>query len=55
MLLSAAKASGSLVRSIRFVLLPNPKGPNPEGHSFTDNQQPLVDTTIAWLRELKLQ
>jgi pimeloyl-ACP methyl ester carboxylesterase len=54
MLLSAATAPGSLVPGIRFVSLPNRKGPNPAGHVFTDNQQPLADTIAAWLREQKL-
>jgi len=55
MLLSAARAPGSLVPSITFVLLPNPKGPNPEGHTFGDNQQALVRTVAVWLREQGLQ
>jgi pimeloyl-ACP methyl ester carboxylesterase len=54
MLLSAARASGSLVPSIKFVLLPNPKGPNPGGHGFDDNRQQLVDTIVAWLHDQKL-
>ena len=54
MLLAAATASGSLVPSVKFVSLPNPKGPNPGGHGFRDNQQPLADTIAAWLRERKL-
>ena len=54
MLLSAAKAPGSLVPSIKYVLLPNKKGPNPGGHRFIDNQETLVNTIVSWLRELKL-
>lgn len=54
MLLSAARAAGSLVPSIKFVLLPNGKAPNPGGHGFVDNQQLLVDTIAVWLREQKL-
>jgi hypothetical protein len=54
MLLSAARASRALVPSIKYVLLPNPKGPNPGGHRFADNQETLVNTIIGWLQELKL-
>jgi hypothetical protein len=54
MLLPAATAHGSLVPHIKFVLLPNPQGPNPKGHSFDDNQEPLASTIVAWLKELKL-
>ena len=53
-LLSAAHAHGSLVPSINYVLLPNPKGPNPGGHGFSDNQEALVNTIVAWLKENKL-
>ncbi len=54
MLLSAATAPGSLVRSIKYVVVPNPKGPNPRGHRFSDNQEPLANTIAAWLRDQKL-
>ena len=54
MLLSAARAAGSLVPSIEYVLLPNQKGPNPGGHGFSDNQEKLAETIVAWLREHKL-
>lgn len=54
MLSTAARAVGSLVPSIKFVLLPNAKGPNPGGHGFGDNQLQLVETIIVWLREQKL-
>jgi pimeloyl-ACP methyl ester carboxylesterase len=54
MLLSAARARGSLVPSIKFVSLANPKGPNPGGHVFVDNQQQLADTVGTWLREQRL-
>jgi len=54
MLLGAATAPGSLAPSVKFVSLPNPKGPNPAGHVFTDNQGPLADTIAAWLAEQKL-
>ncbi|MPZ78815.1 MAG: alpha/beta fold hydrolase [Deltaproteobacteria bacterium] len=51
MLLAAAKAPGSLVPSIKYIPLPNHKGPNAGGHSFRDNQQPLADAVADWLRE----
>jgi hypothetical protein len=54
MLLAAARAHGSLVPSITYVLLPNPRGPNPDGHFFSDNREPLVSTITAWLREQNL-
>src|SRR3989442_3334654 len=41
MLLSAATSPGSLVPSVKLVVLPNPKGRNPNGHGFSDNQQTL--------------
>jgi pimeloyl-ACP methyl ester carboxylesterase len=53
-LLSAAQAHGSLVPSIEYVLLPNPKGPNPGGHGFSDNQETLVNTIVGRLQDLKL-
>jgi hypothetical protein len=37
MLLSAARAEGSLVPSIRYVLVPNHRPPSREGHQFADN------------------
>ena len=54
MLLAAARAHGSLVPSIKYVLLPNHRGPNPDGHFFSDNREPLASTIIAWLREQSL-
>jgi pimeloyl-ACP methyl ester carboxylesterase len=54
MLLAAARAHGSLVPGITHVLLPNPRGPNPGGHFFSDNREPLPSTIIAWLREQNL-
>jgi len=50
----AARAHGSLVPSIKYVLLPNPRGPNPGAHGFSDNQEPLVNTIFGWLKDLKL-
>jgi hypothetical protein len=54
MLLSAANAEGSLVPNIKYVLLPNPKGPDPGGHMFLDNGQPLAEAIATWLSEQRL-
>ena len=54
MLLSAARAEGSLVPSIEYVLLPNHRPPSREGHQFTDNTQTLTDAVNVWLTELHL-
>ena len=54
MLLSAAQAEGSLVPSIKYVLLPNPRPPSREGHMFTDNTEALTDAVAAWLVEQQL-
>jgi pimeloyl-ACP methyl ester carboxylesterase len=53
-LLSAATSAGSLVTSIKYVVVPNPKGVNPRGHQFLDNVQGLADTITAWLGEQRL-
>jgi pimeloyl-ACP methyl ester carboxylesterase len=54
MLVSAAHADGSLVPSIRYVLVPDQHPVGPAGHVFTDNTQPLVDAVSAWLAEQHL-
>lgn len=54
MLLSAATAAGSLVPSIKYVLLPNQKGVSPAAHSFVDTRAALAETVTAWLAEQKL-
>ena len=54
MLLSAANSPGSLVPSIKYVVLPNAKGVSAQGHYFLDNQQPLVETIRGWLAEQHL-
>ena len=54
MLLSAARSEGSLVSSIKYVLLPNHRPPSREGHQFTDNTQALTDAVAAWLAEQHL-
>jgi pimeloyl-ACP methyl ester carboxylesterase len=51
MLLSAARAEGSLVPEIRYVLLPNPRPPSVEGHTFADNTGPLAEAIASWLAE----
>jgi alpha-beta hydrolase superfamily lysophospholipase len=53
-LLSAARAEGSLVPSIKYVLMPNHRPPSREGHLFTDNTDALVDAVLAWLGEQHL-
>src|ERR1700736_1827643 len=50
-LLSAATSPGSLVPRIKFILLPDPKGPNPGGHFFADNAKPLSETIMSWLAD----
>ena len=54
MLLSAAQTEGSLVPSIKYVLLPNKRPPSREGHLFTDNTEALIDAVAAWLAEHQL-
>jgi pimeloyl-ACP methyl ester carboxylesterase len=49
MLLSAANATGSLVKTIDYKLVPSPKPPNPASHSFVGDETPLADTIAAWL------
>jgi pimeloyl-ACP methyl ester carboxylesterase len=51
MLLSAARAEGSLVPSIKYVLLPNQRPPSREGHIFADNTEGLTEAVAAWLAE----
>ena len=52
MLLSAARAPGSLVPNVDYVLLPNQNGTNaPGGHGFRDNLQPLANTITVWLQD----
>jgi hypothetical protein len=54
MLLSAARADGSLVPSVKYVLVANRRPPSTEGHLFTDNTDALVDAVSAWLGEQHL-
>ncbi|HWX57905.1 hypothetical protein [Bradyrhizobium sp.] len=54
MLLSAARAEGSLVPSIKYVLVPNRRPPSREGHLFTDTTEALIDAVSAWLTEQHL-
>ena len=54
MLLSAAHAEGSLVPSIKYVLVPDQRPPSAQGHTFTENTEPLIDAVAAWLAEQNL-
>jgi len=53
-LLSSATSPGSLVPGIKFVELPDSKGPNPGGHFFAGNGKPLTETIIHWLADQRL-
>jgi hypothetical protein len=50
MLLSAAHAQGSPVKSITYVVGPDQHPPSAAGHIFTDNTQPLIDDNIGLAR-----
>jgi pimeloyl-ACP methyl ester carboxylesterase len=50
-LLGAARAEGTLVPDIGYVLIPNPRPPSPEGHIFADNTGALADAIAFWLGE----
>jgi pimeloyl-ACP methyl ester carboxylesterase len=54
MLLSAAHAQGSLVKSITYVVAPDQHPSSAAGHTFTDNTQPLIDAISVWLAEQHL-
>jgi pimeloyl-ACP methyl ester carboxylesterase len=53
-LLSSATSTGSLVPSIKFVQLPDAKGPNPGSHFFVNNSKELSETIASWLAEQQL-
>jgi pimeloyl-ACP methyl ester carboxylesterase len=53
-LLSSATSPGSLVPSIKFVTLPDAKGPHPGGHFFAENGKLLSDTIANWLADQHL-
>ena len=53
-LLSAAHSEGSLVTNVRYVLLPDAKPPDRDGHLFIGNEQPLTETVLSWLAEQHL-
>jgi pimeloyl-ACP methyl ester carboxylesterase len=53
-LLSSATSPGSLVPRIKFVSLPDPKGPNAGGHFFVENIKQLSETIASWLSEQHL-
>jgi hypothetical protein len=48
------QAEGSLVPSIKYVLLPNQRPPSREGHIFADNTEALTDAVATWLGEQRL-
>ena len=54
MLLSAAHAEGSLVPSIKYVLVPNHRLLSREGHQFADNADVLIDAVSSWLVDQRL-
>jgi fermentation-respiration switch protein FrsA (DUF1100 family) len=54
MLLSAARAEGSHVPSIKYVLVPNHRPPSREGHQLADNTAALIDAVWGWLAEQHL-
>src|SRR6266851_10214068 len=54
MLLSAARAEGSLVPSVKYVLVRNDRTASREGHLFTDNTEALIDAVSTWLAEQHL-
>jgi hypothetical protein len=54
MLLSATHSEGSLVTSIKYVMLSNSKPPSPQGHYFIGNEQSLISTVAGWLAEQHL-
>ena len=54
MLLSAAASAGSLVPSIKYVVLPNSKPISAQAHVFTDNAAALAEAIAGWLTEQKL-
>ena len=54
MLLSAARAEGSLVPSVKYVVVPNHRPPSREGHLFADNTEALIDAVSTWLAEQHL-
>jgi len=47
-------ARGLLVPSVKYVLVPNRRPPNREGHLFINNTDALVDAVWAWLAEQHL-
>jgi pimeloyl-ACP methyl ester carboxylesterase len=53
-LLSAAQSEGSLVPSIKYVLVPDDHPRSLEGHLFVYRPQQLVDTLAGWLAEQRL-
>jgi pimeloyl-ACP methyl ester carboxylesterase len=54
MLLSAAHGEGSLVPSVKYVLVPNHRPPSREGHQFAGNTEALIDAVSSWLVDQRL-
>ena len=54
MLLAAADTPGSLVQSIKYVIVPDDRPPSLAGHRFANNQQPLIDVVTGWLADRHL-
>jgi hypothetical protein len=54
-LLASATSPGSLVPSIKFLQIPDAKGPNPGGHLFVNNSKQLSERIASWLAEQHLQ
>ena len=50
-ILSAAHTPGALVPSIRYVVIPDKRPPNIEGHEYANSQQPLIDAVAAYLAD----
>jgi len=46
-LLIAAHAEGSLVSSIKNVLVPVQRPPSAQGHTFAENTEPPIDAVAA--------
>lgn len=54
MLLSDARAEGTLVHDITSLKIPNQRAPSRDGHLFVHNAQPLIDAVSSWLAERQL-
>lgn len=50
-LMECASSTSSMVRDAEYRLIPNKRGPNPDGHSFTDNFNELGTIIGDWCGE----